>query len=305
MRVIFMGTPEFARKSLEELMRSDFEICAVFTKPDKARGRGLEPGYSEVKRFALDNGLPVFQPETLRDSAVQEQIRSYAADVIAVVAYGLFLPTEVIQAAKHGAVNLHGSLLPKYRGAAPVQWAVLNGDRITGVSTFYITSDMDAGDIIYTRETEIGETETSGELLERLGDMGAKLLADTLKDIDSGSAPRIAQDHSSASYVCRLSKELSPIDWNRSAREIVKWICGLQPWPVATMTLSGKAVKVFKAEYSQNRTDAEPGTILSAGVEGIEVACRNGECLFITEIQFPGKRRMTAAEFLRGYRHPL
>ena len=303
MRVIFMGTPEFARKSLEGLIHSGFEICAVFTKPDSACGRGMKTSFSSVKECAIENNLPVFQPETLKDPSIQQMILDLSADIIAVVAYGLFLPDKVIRSAKYGAVNLHGSLLPKYRGAAPVQWSVLNGDRVTGVSTFYLTSEMDAGDIIYKRETEIGEMETSGELFERLALIGAELLSETLRDIESGTAPRTPQDNSSATYVTRLSKELCPIDWTRSPREIVKWISGLQPWPVATMDLEGKAVKVFRAAYSQGRSNAKPGTITAAGKEGIEVACGNGECLWITELQYPGKKRMSAADFLRG--HPL
>ena len=302
MRVIFMGTPEFAGKSLEQLVEDGFDICAVFTKPDRARGRGMETSFSPVKSIAIRHDLPIYQPETLKDPDVQQQIRELSADIIAVVAYGLFLPETVIQSTKYGAVNLHGSLLPHYRGAAPVQWAVLNGDRKTGVSTFYLTSEMDAGDVIYQKETEIGEMETSGQLLERLAVIGAELLAETLRDIDNGSAPRMPQNSSEASYVTRLGKELSPINWSRSPREIVKWICGLQPWPTATMELDGKPVKVYQAEYSSRKTDAVPGTILSAGKNGIEVACGNGECLYITEIQYPGKRRMPAADFLRGHR---
>ncbi len=303
MRVIFMGTPDFAEASLERLEQDGFEICAVFTQPDKARGRGMDVSFSPVKEYALRHNIPVYQPVSLRDPELQQQVRQMNADIIAVVAYGRLLPDEVIHAAKYGAVNLHGSLLPKYRGAAPIQWSVLNGDLKTGVCTFYLVSDMDAGDIIYSLETEIGEMETSGELYERLKVLGAGLLSKTLHDIDAGTAPRQPQNHAEASYVSRLDKSLCPIDWSKSPREIVKWICGLQPWPVATMQLQGQVIRVFKAEYSETITEAKPGTIVSVGKRGIEIACGHGQCLYITEIQVPGKKKMTAAEYLRG--HPI
>lgn len=305
MRVIFMGTPDFAEASLEQLIRDGFEICAVYTQPDKARGRGMQTSFSPVKECALKYGIPVFQPVTFRDPDVIEQLKALKADIIAVVAYGKILPDDVLKAAKHGAVNLHGSLLPKYRGAAPIQWAVLNGDTRTGVCTFHLVADMDAGDLIYETETEIGETETSGELYDRLKILGAELLSRTLTDIDRGQAPRRPQNHEEASYVTRLGKELSPIDWNRSPREIRKWIYGLQPWPVATMEVGGQTVKVFSADYSEKHTDAAPGTIVSADGSGIGVACRDGEVLLITQLQAPGKKRMSAADYLRGHRLSL
>ena len=305
MRVIFMGTPDFAEASLERLIRDGFEICAVYTQPDKARGRGMQTSFSPVKECALQNGIPILQPTSFRDPDVIEKLREFKADIIAVVAYGKILPDAVLKAAKYGAVNLHGSLLPKYRGAAPIQWAVLNGDTKTGVCTFHLVADMDAGDLIYETETEIGEAETSGELYVRLKFLGAELLSRTLTDIDRGQAPRRPQNHEEASYVTRLSRELSPIDWNRSPREIRKWIYGLQPWPVATMDLGGQTVKVFSADYSEKHTDAAPGTIVSADSSGIGVACRDGKVLLITQLQAPGKKRMSAADYLRGHRLSL
>ncbi len=303
MRVIFMGTPDFAAISLEQLIKDQFDICAVFTQPDKAKGRGMDVSFSPVKECALKYGIPVFQPLTLRDADLQKMICSLGADIIAVVAYGKLLPDEVIHAARFGAVNLHGSLLPKYRGAAPIQWAVLNCDTKTGVCTFYLVSEMDAGDLIYSEETEIGEMETSGDLYQRLALIGAPLLSKTLTDIDSGTAPRQPQNEKEASYVQRLDKSLCPIEWNRTPREIVKWICGLQPWPVATMNIQEQTVKVFKAEYSNTISTAAPGTIISAGKNGIEVVCKDGHCLYITEIQAPGKKKMSAVDYLRG--HPI
>ena len=305
MKVIFMGTPDFAEASLERLIADGFEVCAVYTQPDKARGRGMQTSFSPVKDCAIRHGIPVFQPDTFRDPEVIRELRAFSADIIAVVAYGKLLPDDVLNAASKGAVNLHGSLLPKYRGAAPIQWAVLNGDTVTGVSTFHLVREMDAGDIIYEAELEIGETETSGELYDRLKVLGAELLSKTLRDIDLGIAPRRPQNHQEATYVTRLGKELSPIDWNHSPREIRKWIYGLQPWPVATMELEGQTVKVFSAEYSDGHTESAPGTILSATDRGIEIACADGASLLITELQLPGKKRMKTADFLRGHRLKL
>ena len=296
-----MGTPDFAAASLEKLLRERFEVVGVFTQPDKPKGRGMELSCSPVKELALAAGIPVFQPEKMRDGTALAQLRALEPDILVVVAYGRILPDDILAVPPLGAVNVHGSLLPKYRGAAPIQWAVLNGDEVTGVSTMYLASEMDSGDIIYTDETAIGEKETSGELFERLKDMGAALLVRTLRDIEAGTAPRRPQDHSRASYVHMLDKSLSPIDWDQSPRRILKWIYGLQPWPVATMELEGKTYRVFDADYSANRTDKAPGSVVSAGEQGIEMACAGGETLWITELQAPGKKRMRAADFLRGH----
>lgn len=303
MRIVFMGTPDFAEASLKKLIEENFDVVGVFTQPDKPKGRGMELSFSPVKELALANALPVFQPIKMRDGTALEQIKALEPDILVVVAYGRILPDEILAVPKYGAINVHGSLLPKYRGAAPIQWAVLNGDRVTGVSTMYLASEMDTGDVIYTAETEIGEFETSGELFDRLMVMGADLLVKTLRDIENGIAPRTPQDNSKASYVSQLDKSFSPIDWNKSPRSVVKWIYGLQPWPVATMEIDGQSYRVFAAEYTGNRTDKKPGQIVSAGKEGIEVACADGETLMITQIQAPGKKRMKAADFLRG--HPI
>ena len=218
-------------------------------------------------------------------------------------AYGKILPDSILEIPRFGAVNVHGSLLPKYRGSAPIQWAVLNGDRVTGVSTMYLSCEMDAGDVIYSEATEIGEYETSGELFDRLMDMGAKLLVRTLHDIESGTAPRHSQDHEQASYTKKLDKSMSPICWDQSPRSVLKWIYGLQPWPVATAEIGGVNCRVFSAAYSDIKTDKAPGCVVNAGKDGILVACADGETLMIKELQAPGKRRMAAADYLRG--HPL
>ncbi len=296
-----MGTPDFAAASLDILLRERFDVVGVFTQPDKPKGRGMELAASPVKQIAQAAGIPAFQPEKMRDGTALREIRELRPDILVVVAYGRILPDDILAVPPLGAVNVHASLLPKYRGAAPIQWAVLNGDEVTGVSTMYLASEMDSGDIIYTEETAIGEKETSGELFDRLKEMGAKLLVRTLRDIEAGTAPRRAQDPGQASYVTMLDKSLCPIDWDRSPRAVLKWICGLQPWPVATMELEGKIYRVFDAEYSENRTDKAPGSVVSAGERGIEMACADGETLYITELQAPGKKRMRAADFLRGH----
>lgn len=303
MRVVFMGTPDFAAASLNALIDAKYNVVGVFTQPDKPKGRGMDVSVSPVKQIALNNDIPVFQPVKMRDGTAYAQLKALEPDIVVVVAYGRILPDDILECPKLGTINVHGSLLPLYRGAAPIQWAVLNGDKVTGVTTMYLATEMDSGDIIYSDSTEIGEYETSGELFDRLKDMGAKLLIKTLTDIENGTNPRIAQDHSKATYCRQLDKTMSPIDWNKPPRAVLKWIYGMQPWPVATMELHGAACRVFAADYTQNRTDKTPGSIVSAGKAGIEVACANGETLMITEIQAPGKKRMRAADYLLG--HPI
>ena len=303
MRIVFMGTPDFAAASLKKLLEDGFNVVGVFTQPDKPKGRGMEMSFSPVKTLALANHIPVYQPEKMRDGTALAQIRELAPDILVVVAYGRILPDDILAVPKYGAINVHASLLPKYRGSAPIQWAVLNGDKTTGVSTMYLAHKMDTGDVIYTEETEIGEQETSGELFDRLKELGAGLLVRTLRDIEAGCAPRTPQDHAKASYVTMLDKSMSPINWSNSPRAVLKHIYGLQPWPVATMELEGAVYRVFAADYTENHTDKAPGSVVSAGKGGIEMACAGGETLMITELQAPGKKRMKAADFLRG--HPI
>ena len=300
MRIVFMGTPDFAEASLAALVEDGQTVCAVYTQPDRPKGRGMQMSISPVKAFAMEKGIPVFQPEKLRDPEEIEKLRSLKPDLIVTAAYGKLIPDEMLAVPGFGAINLHGSILPRYRGAAPIQWAVLNGDQTTGVTTFYLTHQMDAGDIIFTEETAIGEYETSGELFERLKILGASLLVRTVHAIANGTAPRIPQNHEEATSVGRLDKSMSPIQWNKTPREIIKWIYGMQPWPVATMRLGGETCKVFGAVYTDHHTQEQPGTVVSADKNGIEVACASGGTVLITEVQKPGKRRMTAAEYLRG-----
>lgn len=303
MRIVFMGTPDFARKSLEALLNAGHDIAAVFTQPDRPRGRGMQLSFSPVKELALQHEIPVYQPESFKDGEAERVLRSLSPELIAAVAYGRILPESVLTVPVYGSINLHASLLPKYRGAAPIQWAVLNGDTVTGVTVQYMDKRMDCGDIIAQRETQIGEYETSGQLFDRLMDLGAALLVDTLEDIASGKALRTPQKEELATYTTMMNKSMSPIDWNRTPREIVKHICGLDPWPVATAQIEDTELRVFGAVYTDHTTALAPGKVVSAGKEGIEMSCGGGKTLLLTEIQPAGKKRMSASAFLLG--HPL
>jgi len=304
MRIVFMGTPDFAAASLNRLIDEDFDVVGVFTQPDKPKDRGMKLTASPVKEIALASGIPVFQPEKMRDGTALEALKSLSPDLVVVVAYGRILPDDILAVPTNGTINIHGSLLPKYRGAAPIQWAVLNGDKITGVCSMYLASELDSGDVIYTAETEIGEFETSGALFERLRDIGAELLCKTVHDIDRGCAPRTPQNAALATLAPPLNKEMSPIDWHKTPREIVKHICGLDPWPVATAELVGISLKIYGAEYTDKKTDMQAGMVVSANSKnGIEVACGNGETILITRLQAPAGKQMSAGDYLRG--HPM
>ncbi len=302
MRIVFMGTPDFAQKSLERLYDDGYEICGVFTQPDKPKNRGMKMVMSPVKELALSHGTPVYQPATLKDGEALNSLKALKADMIAVVAYGKLLPKEILELPALGCINIHGSILPKYRGSAPVQWAVLNGDAETGVTSMYMAEAMDAGDIIKIKKTAVGEDETAGELYERLGFLGAALLSETIAAIRDGEVESVQQKDDEVTYAPPLSKDLSPIDWNKTAREICNQIRGLNPWPVATSVLGDVKFKIFKAEPTVNMTGTEPGTIIRADKEALELACADGTVL-IHELQAPGGKRMRAVDYLRG--HPI
>ena len=282
MRVVFMGTPDFAAESLRAVLDAGHEVAGVFTQPDRPKGRGMKLTPCETKQLALERGLTVYQPDSVRTEEALELMRSLAPDVLCVVAYGKILPDAMLAIPRLGAVNVHGSLLPKYRGAAPIQWSVLNGDEYAGVTTMYLAHDMDAGDIIYREATPVGEYETAGELFDRLAAMGARLLVKTLAAMEAGSAPREEQNHAEATYVGQLDKSICPIDWEAGPREIVKHICGLNPWPVATMELNGETLKVYAARYTDTVTGKAPGSVVSAGKAGLEIACGGGKSVMIT-----------------------
>lgn len=303
MRIVFMGTPDFAACSLQRLIDEGFEVVGVFCQPDKPKNRGHKLQPCAVKQTAQEAGLPVFQPEKLRDGTALAVLRELRPDIIVVVAYGRILPDDILALPKFGCVNVHGSLLPKYRGSAPIQRAVLNGEKMTGVTTMYLATEMDAGDVIYAEQTPIGPGETSGELFERLAPMGAALLVRTLRAIEDGSAPRIPQDHSLATFAPPLSREEAPVDWHWEPDRIISHINGMQPWPCAVTELKGETFKLFKAERTEHSADRVPGSVISAGKSGIEVACGGGQTLLITELQAAGGKRMEASAYLLG--HPM
>lgn len=297
MRIVFMGTPDFAVPSLQALIDAGHDVCAVYTQPDKPQGRKQILTAPPVKTLALEHDIPVFQPNTLKNEDEQARLRELAPEVIIVVAYGKLLPKAVLDIPPHGCINVHGSLLPRWRGAAPIQWAVIAGDEMAGVTTMQMAEGLDTGDMLLTYETKVGEKETAGELFDRLAQSGAELLTQTLVKLDE-ITPR-PQDDAQSCYAHMLDKQMAVIDWSKSAHEIDCLIRGLNPWPIALTTLSGERLKVFAAEKAAGR--GEPGTVLEADPKkGLTVACGEG-ALRLTEIQLVGGKRMKATDFLRGH----
>ena len=297
MRIVFMGTPDFAVPSLQALIDAGHDVCAVYTQPDKPQGRKQILTAPPVKTLALEHDIPVFQPNTLKNEDEQARRRELAPEVIIVVAYGKLLPKAVLDIPPHGCINVHGSLLPRWRGAAPIQWAVIAGDEMAGVTTMQMAEGLDTGDMLLTYETKVGEKETAGELFDRLAQSGAELLTQTLVKLDE-ITPR-PQDDAQSCYAHMLDKQMAVIDWSKSAHEIDCLIRGLNPWPIALTTLSGERLKVFAAEKAAG--NGEPGTVLEADPKkGLTVACGEG-ALKLTEIQMVGGKRMKATDFLRGH----
>ena len=297
LRIVFMGTPDFAVPCLQTLLDSPHSVVGVFTQPDKPQGRKMVLTPPPVKVLAAENGVPVFQPEKMKDPATLEQLKILAPDLIVVVAYGRILPRAVLELPRYGCINVHASLLPKYRGAAPIQWAILDGETETGVTIMQMDAGLDTGDMLLTYETKVGEKETAGELFDRLAQSGAELLTQTLVKLDE-ITPR-PQDDAQSCYAHMLDKQMAVIDWSRSAHEIDCLIRGLNPWPIALTTLSGERLKVFAAEKAAG--NGEPGTVLEADPKkGLTVACGEG-ALRLTEIQLVGGKRMKANDFLRGH----
>lgn len=297
MRIVFMGTPDFAVPSLQALIDAGHDVCAVYTQPDKPQGRKQILTAPPVKTLALEHDIPVFQPNTLKNEDEQARLRELAPEVIIVVAYGKLLPKAVLDIPSHGCINVHGSLLPRWRGAAPIQWAVIAGDEMAGVTTMQMAEGLDTGDMLLTYETKVGEKETAGELFDRLAQSGAKLLTQTLVKLDE-ITPR-PQDDAQSCYAHMLDKQMAVIDWSKSAHEIDCLIRGLNPWPIALTTLSGERLKVFAAEKAAG--NGEPGTVLEADPKkGLTVACGEG-ALKLIEIQLVGGKRMKATDFLRGH----
>lgn len=294
MRILFMGTPDFAKTCLQKLLNSKHEICAVYTQPDKPVGRKQKLTPSPVKVLAQEAGIPVLQPTTLKTEEAAEQFRSFHPDIAVVVAYGKLLPKKVLEIPPQGCINVHASLLPKYRGAAPIQWSVLNGDKITGVTTMFMAEGLDTGDMLLKAETSIGQNETSGELGNRLAELGADLLLQTIEEL-----PNIIpqpQGEMTTAYASMLDKTMSPIDWNKDALEIHHQICGLNPWPTASTVFEGIPLKIWKSKVIEKR-NGKPGQILKDFV----VCCGNGTAIQLLEVQAAGKKRMNASDFLRGH----
>ena len=299
-----MGTPDIARKCLQRLHEDGHEIAGVYTKQDTPKNRGMKLVWSEVKEYAMAHDLPVYQPTRWKADSTYEELRALAPELIVVVAYGRILPQRVLDIAPKGAINLHASLLPQLRGSAPVQWSVLNGFETTGATVMYLDAEMDTGDMISRVETPIGPDETSGELMDRLGDLGAELLSETVRRMEAGPVEATPQDHSLASYAPMLTKEMAPIDWSRSPAQIHNHIRGMIPWPVATTVLDGKRFKIFKiAPVEGITTDRAPGTPVAVTKQGLQVACGGGQVMTILELQAEGGKRMRAADYLRG--HPM
>lgn len=299
MRILFMGTPDFAVVSLRRLVEDGHEICGVFTQPDKPRNRN-KVTFSPVKEYALSQGITVYQPLKMRDGEAFGIVRELNPELIVVVAYGRLLPEEILHAPKYGCINAHASLLPKYRGAAPINWAILNGEKETGVSIQYMVKELDAGDVIRTAVTAIDPEEDAPSLWARLADLSAEALSAVIPLLEDGTVVRAPQDHTAHTYASMLSREMSPIDWTRSCEEIRNQVRGLIPWPCATAQLGGNNFKVFRTEAGHT-TDKTPGTILAAGKQGIEVACGDGKSLLITELQAEGGKRMAASAYLLGH----
>lgn len=297
-----MGTPDIAAAALEAILDAGHTVCGVYTRADKPVGRKQVLTAPPVKRTAMAHGIPVFQPGTLRDAAQAENIRALAPELIVVVAYGRILPKDILDAPPLGCVNVHASLLPKYRGSAPINWAMLNGDTETGVSIMYMAEELDAGDVILTAKTPIDPEEDLPSLWDRLAKVGAEALAEALPLLAAGTAPRTPQDAAQATFAPMLSRELSPIDWTKPVAAIRNQVRGLIPWPCATAELAGQRFKIYKTAVG-TATDKTPGTMLSAGKKGIEVACGDGQSLWITELQAEGGKRMSAAAYLLG--HPM
>lgn len=304
MRIVFMGTPEFAVPSLESLHRAGHQVVGVFTQPDKPKNRGMKLTASPVKEFALSKSIPVFQPATLRDGAALETLRELAPELIVVAAYGKLLPDEILTLPKMGCINVHSSLLPKFRGAAPINWAILAGERETGVTIMHMAHDLDAGDVILAARTEIGENETAPELYDRLALMGGTLVVQAVEQLAQGTAPRQLQDESQVTLAPMLSRDMSPMDFTRPAEALHAQVRGLLPWPAATTVLGGVRCKVLASRLTgESAGNKAPGTVAQADKNGLKLVCGDGKMLELVTIQPDGKKAMAAAAFLSG--HPL
>lgn len=300
MKVIFMGTPDFSVGTLEALIEAGHEVVLAVTQPDKPKGRGGKMQYPPVKEVALEHDIPVFQPKKIRDPQSIEKLRKYEADVMVVIAFGQILPKEILKMTPYGCINVHASLLPKYRGAAPIQWAVINGERVSGVTTMQMDEGLDTGDMIMKTEVVLDEKETGGSLHDKLALEGAKLCVHTLKALEEKTAVWEKQEDSPTEYARMLDKKLGDIDWTKDAASIERLIRGLNPWPSAYTKWNSKIMKIWEADVLEGQTDQMPGTIVKVEKDGFCVQTGTG-LIKVLSLQIPGKKRMDAGAFLRGY----
>lgn len=304
MRIVFMGTPDFAVPTLKTLAESEHEVVAVYTQPDKPKGRGHAMQFTPVKEAALDYDIPVYQPEKVRNAECIDEIRSHKPDAIIVVAYGQILPKELLNIPKFGCINVHASLLPKYRGAAPIQFAILGGETVTGVTAMFMDVELDTGDMLKKVEVPMDPEETGGSLHDKLCVLGGPLVLDVLKELEEGTAVREPQNQALATYCKKLDKSMGKLDFSKSAVELERLIRGLNPWPCAYTTLDGKLLKLWKASVIENTgkqyEDASCGAVVKVDKDGLHVKTAKG-ILVITELQLEGKKRMAVDDFLRGY----
>ena len=311
MKIVFMGTPEFAIPSLDMLISEGYDVAAVVTQPDKPKGRGNRLAAPPVKEYAVRKGIAVLQPSKVKTPEFIDAIRGIGPDILITAAYGKILPPEVLCIPPLGCINVHGSLLPKYRGAAPIQWAVINGEKVTGITTMFTDVGMDTGDMLLKAETDIPDDMTYGELYKKLSVMGADVLKKTLKKLADGSLVRVPQNDADATYAPIIKKDIGLIKWDASAVQIHNLVRGTDPWPGAYTFYKGKRMRIWKTQIVQEQTDLLsangqtpspiPGTICKVDNDGLTVACRNG-CVKILEVQPDSGRRMTAGEYIRGHR---
>ena len=300
MRVVFMGTPDFAAGILEAVVLAGHEVVLAVSQPDKPKGRGKALQFPPVKEYAISHGIEVYQPRKVREAECVEFIRERQPEIIVVAAFGQILPKELLDLPKYGCINVHASLLPKYRGAAPIQWAVINGDKVSGVTIMRMDVGLDTGDIIETAETEISPEETGGSLFDKLEKLGAKLLVETMEKIENGTARYTKQEESQASHVGMIDKSMVDIDWKKSAVEIENLIRGLNPWPSAYTRLNGKTLKIWKALPEPGGEPQKAGCVYLVNKKELKIHTGDG-VLSLLEVQLEGKKRMDIPSFLRGY----
>ncbi|AJP12332.1 TPA: methionyl-tRNA formyltransferase [Clostridioides difficile] len=299
MKIVFMGTPDIAVPCLQKIIDENYEILGVVTQPDKPKGRGKKLGMSPVKELAIENNIPVYQPVKARDKEFIDKIKSLNPDVIVVVAFGQILPKEILEIPKLGCINVHVSLLPKYRGAAPINWVIINGEEKTGVTTMYMDEGLDTGDMILKTEVNLDENITAGELHDKMMNIGAETLKETLRLIEEGNAPREVQNHEEFSYAPIMNKSLGNIDFSKSAREIHNLVRGVNPWPSAYTTYNDVIMKVWKTKVLDEKSTKDVGTIIDVSKDGIKVSTIDN-VLLIEEIQMPNKKRMLVGEYIKG-----